>query len=204
MSLEIKDKNGLTEAQFLASYDASKWERPSVTVDTVCYCVKTKSILLVKRGGHPCLGKWALPGGFLEKGETTAEASRRELFEETGVNAVANVLCGVYSDPNRDPRTRIVTAVYVAVIEDDVKAEGADDADDARWFCVSGEIGELEGNITLKGIETLKISYKNSVGKRKYKNDPALCVQCSESIAFDHGKIIAEAMLKLKEIGVEL
>ena len=86
---ELRDKKGLTEAEFLAAYDPSKWERPSVTVDMFCYCRENRSLLMVKRGGHPFIGKWALPGGFLEPDETAEQAVRRELAEETGVNADA-------------------------------------------------------------------------------------------------------------------
>lgn len=67
---DLRNKQGLTEKEFLSSYDAGHYERPSVTVDMLVFTVseeinKELMILLVKRGDHPCLGCWALPGGFV-------------------------------------------------------------------------------------------------------------------------------------------
>lgn len=97
------NKDGLTEEEFLKQYDPSKWERSSVTVDVFLYCVKTNSVLLIKRGNHPFMGKWALPGGFLEPDETAEEAAKRELFEETGVKIDTIKQLRTYSDPCRAP-----------------------------------------------------------------------------------------------------
>ena len=78
---QLRDKNGLTEEEFLKTYDASRFEHPSVTVDIII--IKNEKILLIKRGGHPCLGKLAFPGGFLEMDEDVYTAAARELYEET-------------------------------------------------------------------------------------------------------------------------
>ena len=120
---EPRDKDGLTEAEFLAAYDASKYERPSVTVDIVLILADVLTldpdnleILLIKRGGHPFIGKWALPGGFVNPDETLEQAARRELAEETGIQArnIALQQLHTFSDPQRDPRTRIITCVFGA------------------------------------------------------------------------------------------
>ena len=87
--MELRDKNGLTEAEFLANYRPGDYPRPSVAADIVIFTRKedTVRVLLVRRGGHPCLGQWALPGGFVEPGETVGHAAARELEEETGYTA---------------------------------------------------------------------------------------------------------------------
>ncbi|MBO7217054.1 MAG: NUDIX hydrolase, partial [Clostridia bacterium] len=76
---EKRNALGQTEAEFLAAYDASKFERPSVTVDMVIFC--ENKVLLIKRANHPFIDTWALPGGFVEPDETCEQAAARELME---------------------------------------------------------------------------------------------------------------------------
>lgn len=203
---ELRDKKGLTEAEFLAAYDPSKWERPSVTVDMFCYCRENRSLLMVKRGGHPFIGKWALPGGFLEPDETAEQAVRRELAEETGVNADAIIQLRAFSDPHRDPRTRIVTVAYIAVLDRLPDARAGDDAADAKWFALERNVTERtddgrnvteRGMITLRGEETLEISFETVTQKGRLTSDPVMKVKQSERIAGDHGTIIAYAAARL-------
>ena len=96
--MELRDKNGLTEQEFLAQYKPGNYVRPSMTVDMLIFAAPglhgtlsipaftehAVKILLIKRGGHPCLGQWALPGGFVNPTETVTQAAYRELEEETG------------------------------------------------------------------------------------------------------------------------
>ena len=205
---EPRDKKRLTEAEFLAAYDPSKWERPSVTVDMFCYCRENRSLLMVKRGGHPFIGKWALPGGFLEPDETAEQAVRRELMEETGVNADAIIQLRAFSDPHRDPRTRIVTVVYIAVLDRLPDARAGDDAADAKWFALERNVTERtddgrnvteRGMITLRGEETLEISFETVTQKGRLTSDPVMKVKQSERIAGDHGTIIAYAAARLQQ-----
>lgn len=205
---ELRDKKGLTEAEFLAAYDPSKWERPSVTVDMFCYCRENRSLLMVKRGGHPFIGKWALPGGFLEPDETAEQAVRRELAEETGVNADAIIQLRAFSDPHRDPRTRIVTVAYIAVLDRLPDARAGDDAADAKWFALERNVTERtddgrnvteRGMITLRGEETLGISFETVTQKGRLTSDPVMKVKQSERIAGDHGTIIAYAAARLQQ-----
>lgn len=205
---EPRDKKGLTEAEFLAAYDPSKWERPSVTVDMFCYCRENRSLLMVKRGGHPFIGKWALPGGFLEPDETAEQAVRRELMEETGVNADAIIQLRTFSDPHRDPRTRIVTVAYIAVLDRLPDARAGDDAADAKWFALERNVTERtddgrnvteRGMITLRGEETLEISFETVTQKGRLTSDPVMKVKQSERIAGDHGTIIAYAAARLQQ-----
>ena len=82
--MEKKDKNGLTEKEFLANYQPRKYKQPSVTADIVVMQKMEKlKILLIERGGHPYIECLALPGGFANENEPLMETARRELYEET-------------------------------------------------------------------------------------------------------------------------
>ena len=105
---------------------------PRLTVDSLTRDGEGR-VLLVRRGRPPFEGRWALPGGFVETGETTESACVRETREETGVEVEVGRLAGVYSRPNRDPRGHTVSVVYhCRAVEGEAK--GADDAAEARWF----------------------------------------------------------------------
>ncbi|MHA1247123.1 MAG: NUDIX domain-containing protein [Candidatus Thorarchaeota archaeon] len=107
------------------------YRNPTPTVDIVI--LKENDLLLIRRGREPFRGKWALPGGFIEYGETAEEAAVREATEETGLTIELDDILGVYSDPNRDPRKHILTVVFVAHPVRG-EAKGGDDASEARWF----------------------------------------------------------------------
>lgn len=144
---------------------------PSVTTDCVIFGFDGKGIqvLLIERGIEPYKGKWAFPGGFLNNDETAEEGALRELEEETGLSNAYIEQFNTYTDPNRDPRDRVITIAHYALVRiQDVK--GGDDAANAKWF----PIDEIP------------------------------------SLAFDHDKILRDAMKKLRErihfepIGFEL
>jgi 8-oxo-dGTP diphosphatase len=86
---------------------------PSLTVDTIIR-YPDGDIVLIKRGHEPFAGQWAIPGGFVEYGETVEEAAVREANEETGLDIRLEKLVGVYSDPGRDPRGHTVSVVFLA------------------------------------------------------------------------------------------
>jgi len=73
-----------------------------------------KGVVLVRRGSEPYEGRWALPGGFVEVGETVRQAAVREAAEETGLAVEVSRLVGVYSDPERDPRGHNVSVAFLA------------------------------------------------------------------------------------------
>jgi 8-oxo-dGTP diphosphatase len=108
-----------------------KFKSPNLTVDGIIF--RDNTILLIKRKHEPFKGKWALPGGFVEYGETTEKAVIREIFEETGMETKVKSLLGVYSDPNRDPRGHTVSVVYL-LDELGGKLKGGDDASEAKFF----------------------------------------------------------------------
>lgn len=127
------------EADFLASYDPSKYPVTMVTVDVVVYDTERRSILLIKRGKWPFKSCWALPGGFLEQDETTMQAAVRELQEETGLSGFHLSPLGVADAPDRDPRGRTVGHVFYALGAG--TAVAGDDAAEAEWVPVE-EIAE--------------------------------------------------------------
>ncbi len=107
---------------------------PALSVDVVV--VDGNKILLVKRGQPPHQGKWALPGGFVEYGETVEAAARREIQEETGMAIDLSEILGVYSDPERDPRGHTVSVVFVGKMVGG-QLQGGDDAADTKWYDVN-------------------------------------------------------------------
>ncbi|MBA2288416.1 MAG: NUDIX hydrolase [Ktedonobacteraceae bacterium] len=127
-----------TEAQ-AHHYDASKYERPSVTVDVVMMSLREYDlqVLLIKRRSWPCEGMWAIPGGFVNIDESLESAAKRELQEETGVEDVYLEQLYTFGDPGRDPRTRVITVVYFALLDSErLQVRAADDAADVGWFSV--------------------------------------------------------------------
>lgn len=118
-----------------------KYPHPAVTTDCVIFGFDGAelNVLLVERGIEPYKGKWALPGGFLNPDETAEEGALRELREETGLGAAEQVYIEqfhTYTAPGRDPRERVITIAYLALVKIQQVA-GADDAADARWYPVS-------------------------------------------------------------------
>ena len=100
------------------TYDSRYW-RPSLTTDVVLIAGDKEAqrhVLLIRRKNPPYRGSWAFPGGFLDEGETLKQCAVRELEEETGVNLsqMRLRLLLVADDPERDPRTRVISVVYLA------------------------------------------------------------------------------------------
>jgi 8-oxo-dGTP diphosphatase len=121
-------------------YDSSAFGSFAVTVDVVILAVVDAQlqVLLVRRKADPYEGAWALPGGFKNPDETLDEAARRELREETGVDAPRHLTqFGAYGDPGRDPRTNVVTIAYLAVTPEVGEIIAGSDADDAALWPVS-------------------------------------------------------------------
>ena len=105
---------------------------PVLTADAVIVDPE-RGVVLIRRGHPPFQGCWALPGGFVEVGESCAQACVREAREETGLEVEPVALLGVFSRPDRDPRGHTVSTVFVCRAVGGHLA-GGDDASDARWF----------------------------------------------------------------------
>lgn len=110
------------------------YPKPALTADAVLFDT-TGRILLVRRKNPPFQGAYALPGGFVEPAETVEQAAARELYEETGMRAVALHLCGVYSAPGRDPRGWTVSVAFLGLsAANTLRPCAGDDAADAAFF----------------------------------------------------------------------
>mgnify|MGYP000571891481 CR=1 FL=1 len=122
-----------------------KRRNPYLAVDAVIIDPSPKKLVLIKRKKDPFKDHWALPGGFVEWGETTENACLREVYEETGLRIKIIDLVGVFSDPKRDPRGHVVSVAYLCLpLTRDLRASS--DAKHADWISIS-EI--LKGNIRL-------------------------------------------------------
>lgn len=122
-----------------------QFPRPAVTVDAVIFDMhdddKIPKVLLIKRKNEPFKGMWAIPGGFLEMDEELEVGAARELYEETGLDIPSSDLQQVVAVGrlNRDPRDRIISVVYTAVVDrfEHTEVCAGDDAEEARWFRVT-------------------------------------------------------------------
>lgn len=114
-----------------------RYPHPAVTADCVIFGFNGKGIkiLLVERGNEPYLGYWALPGGFMRMDESIEQTAARELHEETNLSEVFLEQFRVYSSPDRDPRERVITVAFIALVKpDDYNVLAGDDAAKAMWF----------------------------------------------------------------------
>ncbi|MFN8258327.1 MAG: NUDIX domain-containing protein [Bacteroidales bacterium] len=116
------------------------YPRPAVTTDCVIFGFDETDlkVLLIQRGIEPYKGKWAFPGGFLHMDETVEDGAKRELFEETGLKDIFIEQLYTFSDVDRDPRGRVITVAYYALVNlnENIPVAG-DDAKKAAWFPVS-------------------------------------------------------------------
>ncbi len=116
------------------------YPHPAVTVDTVIFTPGNGGleVLLIERRQDPFAGCWAVPGGFVEIDEDLDTAARRELQEETGLRDVVMEQFHTFGAPGRDPRERIISVAYMALVRrEEMHVRAASDARDARWFAVS-------------------------------------------------------------------
>jgi 8-oxo-dGTP diphosphatase len=122
-----------------------KHPHPAVAVDLAMFTLRDDvlQVLLVERGLEPFRGQWALPGGFVRIKENLAEAARRELREETGLSQSYLEQVGAFGDPDRDPRERVISVAYFAIISaDKVALQAGSDARGVRW-CAWNELPAL-------------------------------------------------------------
>ncbi len=117
-----------------------EYPRPAVTTDCVIFGFDKGElkILLIERGIEPFKGKWAFPGGFIRDNENSDECAIRELREETGLENIFIEQLYTFSDVDRDPRGRVVTVAYYALVKlSEYIIEAGDDASNAKWFPIS-------------------------------------------------------------------
>jgi 8-oxo-dGTP diphosphatase len=221
-----EEQKNLSEHDFLKTYDPSQFERPSVTVDTLIFTIsdegaesyrrlseKSLKLLMIKRGNHPYKGHWALPGGFVEMNENLEEAALRELKEETGLDKLFLEQLYTWGDVGRDPRTRIISTSYMALADSArLPVTAGDDADAAAWFSVSyklietqkiatqaGHIHESIFQLTLRnGEEAVSAKIRTSRTVEGNYTDTKREIIEAQGLAFDHGKIIAYGVERLR------
>jgi len=198
------------EREYLSAYRLENYERPSVTTDVVAFTVYSRrsssyrkdpgqhlAVMMIRRGAFPYKGWHALPGGFLKGNETVEQCAVREITEETGITPRALLPVGVFSEPDRDPRGRIISHAFACVIAEDQLVQAGDDADEASWFDVSFAQHDGVWHLTLTdGDTTLSatLSFEKDPLRGKYFR-----ILESEGLAFDHAAVIATAVQALRD-----
>lgn len=226
-NLDIKNKDGLTEKEFLDSYIPGDYDRPSNTVDMLLFTIddvpvegkdpdKALKMLLVKRGDHPYLGCYGIPGGFVNINEGLSTACYRELKEETNIDSVYFEQLKTFGDlVERDPRMRVISIAYLALADKtNIRPIAGDDASYAQWFTVkkafiSSDNSGIERvdsyNLTLISEDgEVKIGYlvtekfvKNGIISIKVPSYEPLEWSVDE-LAFDHIDEVYYALDRLK------
>lgn len=198
-----------SEEEFLKNYDLSKYEKPSVTADIVIFSVSAQnkenyrklsekkiSVLLVKRDSYPFKDKWCLPGGFIGMKETLDEAANRILLAETNMKNIYLEQLYTFSDINRDPRTRVISTTYVALIDKNKCKEKL--SLNASWFDMTLIEDENKMEFILEnGTEKLEFSV-NKVLKDNFSDIYDYTTIINSSLAFDHPLAIAYGISRIK------
>lgn len=231
---ELVNEKGMTEAEFLNWYkreEKDKYEKPSVTVDMLIYTVadrkkesnrklakKDLRILLIKRKDHPYIGQWAIPGGFVNMNESVEASAIRELKEETNVDSVYMEQLYTWGEANRDPRMRVISTSYMALVDSsNLNVKAGDDAEEAKWFTiktnlleekksVSEGVFKVEQKIGLQLISedeedsifsTLLVESTTEKAVTKTETTIVHSVINTDNIAFDHLKVIHYGLERL-------
>ena len=204
-------ENYNNEKEFIENYDVTKYDRLSMTTDIILVSVSKKeainyrktskkmiSILLVKRNDFPFKDKWCLPGGFLNpKNETLEECAKNVLKRETNLSDIYLEQLYTFDDIKRDPRTRVVSTAYVALVDKNKLTHELNES--ASWFDIT-EIKEIDNivNITLDNSnETINFSIQKNV-IQKTTDQYSFLVLKNESIAFDHPKVILSGIERIR------
>ena len=225
------------EKAYLENYNIEDFERPSVAADMAVFSIMKEDggeaggsqenyrkdpeqklkLLLIKRASYPYKNKWALPGGFCRKGESTLETAKRELYEETGIKDAYLRPFDIFSEPGRDPRGWIISHAFLTLINgEDYRIHAGSDAWEAGWFSVSIEKKELQREIEeeqahirnsyflkLTCREKNRLELKTEITEDKhfqnYHETVDYDIVSSEGIGFDHAKVILCAFLALEK-----
>ncbi len=167
-----------TEADYLAAYDAEAFERPSVAVDVALISASEGAlrVLLVERSEHPQRGRWALPGGFVAPNESLDEAAERVLAVKARLTGVFLEQLYTFGDPTRDPRTRVISVAYYALV------------DAATWDRAARDTEKLR-------VARLVVPWEGETGGPVEARDPD---DRPLALAFDHEQILGMAVRRLR------
>ena len=199
-----------SEEEFLKNYNSSNYEKLSMTADILILSVSSKetnnyrktdkkmmSVLLVKRDDYPYKDKWCLPGGFLNpKEETLEECARRVLKRETNLSDIYLEQLYTFDRVDRDPRMRVVSTSYVALID---KSKLSEKVENASWFDIIkyDEINNVV-NITLSnGDEIIEFSITKKL-REKTTDRYDFITKENNSIAFDHDLVILSGIERIR------
>jgi 8-oxo-dGTP diphosphatase len=164
------------EKDFLKTYDAQKYDRPSTSVDAVIFTVfdETLQVLTVKRAEYPFKEKWSLVGGFVnpESDETLEDTAMRKLYEKTGVRTPYLEQCCTIGNNKRDPRGWSVTTVYFALLPcESISLQAGSGASDTRWQPVHGV--EIKSSLAFDHDQILRLAIERLRSKVLYTTLPA-------------------------------
>ena len=203
--MEKVNAQGLTEKEFLEQYDDSAFRHPSNTVDMVLMTVSEGQLklLLIRRGNHPWIHQWALPGGFVEFDEDLDDAVLRELKEETAIDEEFYFTqLYTFGSADRDPRTRVISTMYLALTDESNirRSKAGDDAAETGWFTVkrtvvSQDDGHQTSVLTLDK-DDVHIAYEitDKANRNYVKTTSRLLEESSEALAADHIKAVNMAV----------
>ena len=177
---------------------------------------KRLKVLLIKRAAYPYKDCWAMPGGFCIPGEDVIDTAKRELFEETNVKDAYLKLIGVYGEKNRDPRGWIISNTFMALMDGEkCQLKAGTDAWEAKWFSIN-VASEIVGKKVMDNETFIQTDYEMTfenmeagifftTSVKEYKtfrnNHQSVRYEIVENgnLAFDHGKIILDALLCLRK-----
>ena len=167
-----------TEKEFLQSYDTSEYPSISIAVDVVMVTTakSTLQVLLIRRNQHPFMGKWSLPGTFVGVGENAEEAAERAILRKTGSQRADLEQLYTFSDIDRDPRMRIISVSYIAMMPE-----------------ISFQEGMEDGKAVLFDIQREKDGTIRCLGHFEGKE----IVLAAEDFAFDHYRILKTAIERM-------
>ncbi|PLS19765.1 ADP-ribose pyrophosphatase [Bacillus sp. M6-12] len=233
---ELINEKGMTEVEFIEWYkkeEKDKYEKPSVTTDMLIFTVADKQakknnrklpekelkVLLIKRKDHPFIGKWAIPGGFMNMKEDLEVTAERELKEETNVENIYMEQLYTWGDVNRDPRMRVVSTSYMALVDSSkLNVKAGDDAEEAKWFSIKRNVldvtrEQVDGKVKIsKKIDIQLVSddgedriiytlLEETIMDRAISKTETKVIHSvinTDNLAFDHIKIINYGLDRLQ------
>ena len=198
-----------SEEEFLKNYDPRKFDPIAVTTDILLLSVSDKdvgnyrkltekkySLLLIKRDTYPYKDKWCLPGGFVKVDEDLDEAAKRILYRETNIDNIYLEQLYTFSDPKRDPRMRIISSSYIALV--DKRRLDGKIPKNASWFDIHLIEDDKGYYVTLdNGVEGIKFTVSKTLKEHttdRYK----FKIEKNDKIAFDHPLVIISGIERVK------